>query len=127
AVDFDRPAAQDLQPRSALFRRIAPMAVPKDVNYYTFWGDIRVVVKRQLFAYDLPDFPLPSFGDLGLLPGVTDPHALPELGGQRFSPTDLGSGRVALDVPHRATIELTGGVIRDLIDTCGRKPTPDAP
>jgi pimeloyl-ACP methyl ester carboxylesterase len=121
AVDFDRPATRDLSPRSELFRTIAPMPLPKNVDYYTFWGDIRVVIERQLLHYELPAFALPSVGDLGLLPGDPDPSSLPELGGQRFSPP-VDDEHVALDVPHETRIALQAGVISTLIDACGRKP-----
>jgi pimeloyl-ACP methyl ester carboxylesterase len=119
-VDFTRPATRDLRPRSALFRRIAPMPLPKTVNYYTFWGDIRVSVERGLLVYDLPDFDMPALGDLGLLPGDPDPTALPELGGQRFSPP-VNDDREALDVPHTTRISLDAVTIGELIDSCGHK------
>lgn len=119
AVDFSRPATRDLRPRSALFRRIAPMELPRNIDYYTFWGDIRISIERRLLAYHLPDFELPSVGDLGLLSGDADPRKLPELGGQRFSPpTD--DEHESLDVPHTARIELNAGTIADLIASCGR-------
>jgi hypothetical protein len=121
AVDLKRPASQDLRPRSALFRAIAPMEVPRNVSYYTFWGDIRLVVGRRLLIYDLPEFTLPSLGDLGLLPGDPDPHELPELGGQRFTP-EVDAGEDALDISHGARIELGADVIGDIIASCGRKP-----
>ncbi len=121
AVDFDRPATRDLSPRSLLFRSIAPMPLPRNISYYTFWGDIRIVVGRQLLAYDLPTFAMPSLGDLGLLPGDPDPTKLPELGGQRFSPKVDGDHE-SLDVGHKTRIELGADVIGDLISSCGRKP-----
>jgi pimeloyl-ACP methyl ester carboxylesterase len=126
SVDFARPATRDLSPRSELFRRIAPMRLPRNISYYTFWGDIRVVIERGLLHYELPDFKLPSLGDLGLLGGDPDPTVLPELGGQRFSPA-VDDDNVALDVPHRTRIALDGAVIRDLISACGQKPAEDSP
>lgn len=119
AVDFTRPATTDLRPRSDVFRSIAPMPLPRNVSYYTFWGDIRVSIERRLLAYDLPDFEMPSFGDLGLLPGDPDPEALPELGGQRFSPA-TDDDHESLDVPHTKRIELDATTISDLIASCGR-------
>jgi pimeloyl-ACP methyl ester carboxylesterase len=126
AVNFDRPATRDLSPRSELFRTIAPMPLPQDVDYYTFWGDIRISVERSLLAYELPAYDMPSVGDLGLLPGSRDPTELPELGGQRFSPPVDGAHE-ALDVPHRTRIRLDAQVIGDLISQCGRPPTKDGP
>lgn len=121
AVNFDRPATRDLSPRSELFRTIAPMPLPRDTNYYTFWGDIRISVERSLLAYELPSYDMPSVGDLGLLPGSADPTELPELGGQRFSPpTD--ADHEALDIPHRTRITLDAEVIGSLISDCGHQP-----
>lgn len=119
AVDFDRPAVSDLRPRSALFRRVAAVEPPPSISYYTFWGDIRVRVSRALYVYELPAFEMPSLGDLGLLPGDPDPSVLPELGGQRFSPR-VDAGAESLDVPHTTTIDLSSGVVRDLLERCGR-------
>lgn len=126
SVDFNRPATRDLSPRSAHLRRITRIEPPSNISYYTFWGDIRIVIERGLLHYALPDYELPSVGDLGLLAGDPDPSALPELGGQRFSPR-VDDGEVALDIPHSARIALDARVIRDLIKGCGQKPTPDAP
>lgn len=126
AVDFDRPAANDLRPRSALFRDITARPVPSSISYATFWGDIRVVVRRGLLVYDLPASELPSLGDLGLLPGDPDPSALPELGGQRFTPR-VDPGYEALDIPHTARIELEPETIRTVVDACGHRPPPGAP
>jgi pimeloyl-ACP methyl ester carboxylesterase len=126
AVDFDRPATRDLSPRSELFRSIAPMRLPRDVDYYTFWGDIRISVERSLLGYELPAYEMPSVGDLGLLPGSPDPKELPELGGQRFSPP-VDDAHEALDVPHRTRIRLDANVIGDLISQCGRPPDDDGP
>ncbi len=126
AVDFDRPAPNDLRPRSALYREITARPVPSGISYATFWGDIRIAVRRSLLVYDLPTSELPSMGDLGLLPGDPDPSALPELGGQRFTPA-VDPGREALDVPHTVRIELAPEVIRTLIDACGHRPPPGAP
>lgn len=119
AVDFSRPATRDLRPRSDLFREIAPMPLPRSLSYYTFWGDIRVSVGRNLLHYPLPSFDLPSLGDLGLLPGDPDPEALPELGGQRFTPA-VDPGQAALDVPHRTRIRLDAAVVGGLLRSCGR-------
>ncbi len=121
SVDFSRPATRDLSPRSAHFRKIAPMPLPSNISYYTFWGHIQVVIERGLLLYDLPDYELPSLGDLGLLPGSKDPATLPELGGQRFSPPVDGDA-VALDIPHEAKVRLNATVVRDLIDACGKPP-----
>lgn len=118
SVNFERPATRDLSPRSELFRDIAPMALPDTPSYYTFWGDIRVVLERSLLGYDLPDFTLPSVGDLGLLPGDPDPTKLPEFGGQRFSPETEG---VALDIPHRARIKIDARRIGRLIEACSHR------
>jgi pimeloyl-ACP methyl ester carboxylesterase len=122
AVNFDRPATRDLSPRSELFRTIAPMPLPKTIDYYTFWGDIRISVERSLLGYELPAYDMPSVGDLGLLPGSPDPEELPELGGQRFSPA-VDDGHVALDIPHRTRIRLDATVIGELISRCGREPS----
>ena len=121
-MDFDRPATRDLSPRSELFRSIAPMPLPRDVDYYTFWGDIRISVERSLLGYELPAYDMPSVGDLGLLPGSPDPTELPELGGQRFSPP-VDDDHEALDVPHRTRIRLDASVIGDLISQCGHEPS----
>jgi pimeloyl-ACP methyl ester carboxylesterase len=121
AVDLRRPASKDLRPRSELLRSVASKQLPQSVSYYTFWGDIKVVIGRRLLTYDLPSFDLPSFGDLGLLPGDPDPAVLPELGGQRFSP-DVDDAHEALDIGHQASIELGSDVIGDLVDACGQKP-----
>jgi pimeloyl-ACP methyl ester carboxylesterase len=126
AVNFDRPATRDLSPRSELFRTIAPMPLPRDVDYYTFWGDIRISVERSLLAYELPAYDMPSVGDLGLLPGSPDPTELPELGGQRFSPP-VDDEHEALDVAHRTRIRLDANVIGQLISRCGRPPRDDEP
>jgi pimeloyl-ACP methyl ester carboxylesterase len=120
AVNFDRPATRDLSPKSALFRSIAPKPLPRTIDYYTFWGDIRISIERGLLAYDLPAYEMPPIGDLGLLPGVPDPTTLPELGGQRFSPP-VDAGHEALDVPHRTRIRLDGKVIGELISECGHR------
>lgn len=127
AVDLDRPAPNELRPRSDHLRAVAAVAPPPNVSYYTFWGDIRIDVGRRLLAYDLPDFELPSVGDLGLLPGDPDPAALPELGGQRFTPTELDPGQEAWDVPHTSRVRLTPEVLRDVLDACGRRPAPGGP
>jgi pimeloyl-ACP methyl ester carboxylesterase len=124
AVDFTRPATRDLTPRSAHLRRIAAMEVPKNISYYTFWGDIGITIERRLLAYELPDFDLPSLGDLGLLAGDPDPAKLPELGGQRFSPKVDGKN-VSLDVPHEARISLDASVVSALLSECGHRPTTD--
>lgn len=118
AVDIDRPAARDLRPRSDVFRRIAAAPPPRTISYYTFWGDVRLTVARRMLVYDLPDFNMPSIGDLGLLPGEPDPSSLPELGGQRFTPA-VDAGHESFDIPHSTTIRLDGATIRELIDPCG--------
>ena len=118
SVDFTRPATHDLRPRSELFRKIAPMPLPRRVNYYTYWGDITVNIGRGLLTYDLPRFKLSSLGDLGLLVGDPDPTKLPELGGQRFSPS-VDPGFVARDIAHVGRIDLDPGLVRQLIDVCG--------
>jgi pimeloyl-ACP methyl ester carboxylesterase len=120
AVDLRRPAASDLQPRSDLYREIAAVRPPSSASYYTFWGDVRITLERRLYAYDLPDIELPSAGDLGLLPGEPAPDSLPELGGQRFTPTELDAGREAWDVAHTARIRLSADVMSTLIERCGR-------
>ncbi len=122
AVNFDRPATRDLSPRSELFRTIAPMPLPRDIDYYTFWGDIRISIERSLLTYELPAYDMPSIGDIGLLPGSPDPTKLPELGGQRFSPP-VDDAHEALDIPHRTRIRLDANVIGELISRCGRPPT----
>jgi len=119
SVNFDRPATRDLSPRSALFRRIAPLPLPRNIDYYTFWGDIRITFERRLLVYHLPSFNLPSMGDLGLLPGDPDPRVLPELGGQRFSP-QTDDTHVALDVPHRARVRVSSSLVSELIRLCGQ-------
>lgn len=125
AVDFTRPATRDLTPRSDHLRKIAPMELPRNVSYYTFWGNIGVTIERRLLHYELPAFDLPSMGDLGLLPGDADPTHLPELGGQRFSPGVEGPD-VALDVPHTTRIALDASVVSDLLSLCGHQATEDA-
>ena len=121
AVDYNRPASQDLRPRSPLFRAIAEASLPRNISYYTFWGDIRIVIERRLLPYELPAFSLPSFGDLALLPGDPDPRVLPELGGQRFSPP-VDDEHASLDIPHTTRVRLGAEVIGDLIAVCGHKP-----
>ena len=101
------------------------MRLPDNISYYTFWGDIGVTIERRLLSYELPDFDLPSMGDLGLLPGDPDPAKLPELGGQRFSPK-VDRDNVSLDIPHEARISLDASVISDLLSQCGHRPAADA-
>jgi len=100
-VDLERPAFRDLQPRSAIYRRVAALPLPRTVSTYTFWGDIRVEATAGVLGLGREL----AAGDLTLLPGDPDPSVLPPLGGQRFLPAPA-PGAEALDVPHSARMTL---------------------
>jgi hypothetical protein len=114
-VDLDRPAFEDLEPRSAHYRRIATLPVPRTVSSYVFWGDVTLHL-RPLGE----GFPAASLeaGDLLVLEGDPDPAALPELGGQRYGPKDLAEGAEALEIPHRAEVTLAPDDVADIVGAC---------
>lgn len=116
-VDLSRPAFRDLRPRSALLRRVAPLPVPRRVSTYTFWGDVTLSVSGRLLGRDVNA--TLAVGDLAALPGDPDPHALPVLGGQRFRPPDPAAGAEAVEVAHRARVEVSGAELAAIATACG--------
>jgi len=83
-IDASRPAEEDLTPKSLWYQSANANSVPLDIHYFNFYSDIQVTARPQLFFITLPPIGTASFGDTVLLPGNSDPTALPDFGGARF-------------------------------------------
>ena len=115
-VDVTRPAYRDLRPRSEVYRRLAASPLPRGVSYYTFWGDVQLVLRPLPVDARLPELRL-QLGDLWLLPGDPDPAALPPLGGQRFRPP-VDPPAEALEIAHRHQVLLDPGRVAVVVAAC---------
>jgi Tol biopolymer transport system component len=91
--DPDSPAIEDLTPGSELLQWVnpSPAHVPADVRYLNVASDIHLLIHANVLG--IPVVAAPTVGDYALLPGDSDPTALPLLGGARFDPGVIGRGR----------------------------------
>lgn len=89
-IDADRPAVSGLRPDSPYYAwaRRQPAAGAQSslpaVDYYTFYGDIRLVLNLCYFGCHVPGTDIP-IGDLIMLPGAPAPYGTQASGGARFS------------------------------------------
>jgi hypothetical protein len=100
-----RPAIADLRPRSETYGFVNPVEehLPTNISYFNAASEINwhleigymgLKWRRQI---QNPADPSGSFGDYVILPGQSDPRALPEFGGGRFDPAVIGRGRDSVE------------------------------
>ena len=91
-IDPNRPALQDLAPRSAWYQAIAaspagPAPPPPHLHYFTFSVDITLSLQQQLFFWNMgPQESIHGLGDGIMRLGDPSPSALPVGGGSEFLP-----------------------------------------
>ncbi len=84
-IDFNRPAQEDLTPRSAWYQwaNLGPGRLA-DLPYFNAFGNINVVHVVCFLIWCLPPRTILELGDVALAPGTDDPFDTPPKGGARF-------------------------------------------
>jgi len=120
--DVNRPAPADLTPQSDWYYKVNPKQVPASMHYYNFYGNIGFYVMAEL---DWGVFKLPKYYEVGdgvIMPGQSNPQAVPPLGGAQFLPAGPPADRnqYALNSKLANTVFLGDdfmGYFYDLFDT----------
>lgn len=84
-LDPDRPAGEQLSPRSDWYKWANPDAdhLP-NLPYFNVYGDINVVILNCFLIFCGDPTTLLSLGDVVMQSGTDDPHDVPAKGGARF-------------------------------------------
>ena len=84
-IDFERPAQEDLTPKSDWYRWANPGAGRLAANpYFNIYGDINIVHVPCFFFWCMDPRVIVPLGDVALSTGTDDPFDTPPKGGTRF-------------------------------------------